>query len=414
MKRLSSLYKSLLWLVLLTLPFSFLFAQQIWQPTNSETDYPIYQFLSHDDHLYAAFYGAGIFKTADEGNTWTACHQGLTNFLARDLVVLDNTLFVGTNKGGIFKSLDGGDTWQASNGGGLNQNIWSLLAVNNRLFAGTSKGMYFTDDAGNTWQKVTLPRPIAHHQIIFSLGVNGNQIIAGSNNAIYLSEDLGETWQQIKVPTSFDIMTISVQNDLWLLGTSGEGIISSQDGINWSFWNKESGNTRSLILVEEDLVLGSAVQGVMSIGNTINDGTTINNLSEGFASPSIRSVGYHQGKLYAGTYKQGIWRYDVPQGNFAPPITTTRNTRKAVHLYPNPVESGLVTLEYNLAENTTTYIHLFDAFGKNIAQIAPPTEQYQGFHRVQYNMDDLMDGTYYFHIQLGDQLITKSIVLIKP
>ena len=78
------------------------------------------------------------------------------------------------------------------------------------------------------------------------------------------------------------------------------------------------------------------------------------------------------------------------------------------------MESGLVTLEYNLAENTTTYIHLFDAFGKNIAQIAPPTEQYQGFHRVQYNMDDLMDGTYYFHIQLGDQLITKSIVLIKP
>ena len=43
MKRLNTRNKITVWLILLTYPFSFIFTQQVWQPTNSEVDYPIYK-----------------------------------------------------------------------------------------------------------------------------------------------------------------------------------------------------------------------------------------------------------------------------------------------------------------------------------------------------------------------------------
>ena len=163
-----------------------------------------------------------------------------------------------------------------------------------------------------------------------------------------------------------------------------------------------------MILTDNSLILGLSGQGVIDASDTDN----FNNLNEGFTNPSIRSVGYHNGKLYAGTYKQGIWRYDIPKADLIPPITTQKVTTN-VAIYPNPVENGLVTLTYNLVENTNIHIQLFDAFGKNIAQITPLSEQYKGVHQTSYNMNELGGGTYYFHLQLGDRLVTKPIVLIK-
>ena len=290
MKRLNTRNKITVWLILLTYPFSFIFTQQVWQATNSEVDYPIYKFVSTEDHLYAAFYGAGVYKTTDEGDTWTACHEGLSNFLARDLVRKGANLFVGTNSGGVFKSADNGASWQAANDDLLAKDIWSLASTDDRLFAGTSKGLFFTDNDGATWQKAALPRPKAHHQIIFSLSINGQSILAGSNSYVYLSEDFGETWEQIKVPTSFDIMTIEIQNNTWLLGSSGTGILSSENGRDWKIWNEAAGNTRSLILTESSLILGLSQQGVVNA----NDNQNLNAFNEGFTNPSIRSLGYWQ------------------------------------------------------------------------------------------------------------------------
>ena len=209
------------------------------------------------------------------------------------MVVSGDNLFLGTNKGGVFKSADSGESWQAINDDVLHQNVWSLLATESRLFAGTAKGIFFTDDEGSTWQKANLPRPQAHHQMIFSLAVKGRSILAGTNSHVYLSEDFGATWQQIKVPTRLDIMTIQVQNDTWLLGTSGEGILSSEDGINWKVWNGDTGNTRSMILTNNSLILGLSGQGVIDVSDKENS----SNLNNGFTNPSIRSVGYHNGKL---------------------------------------------------------------------------------------------------------------------
>jgi len=405
MKRFNSYTLSIALSVLfLALPFTLIHAQFIWQKTASVDSFPSTKFLSVGEELFVSMYGAGVYKTADEGKNWTACHNGLSSYFTRDLVTDSNAIFVATRKKGVLKSLDRGQSWQAANDTLLHLDIWSLLATGGRILAGTSNGIFYTDDSGESWQKATLPRLKSTHQIISALATKGRTLMAGSSGYVYLSEDLGQTWQEVNIPSHFEVKNITVQNDLWLIGTSGDGIFASTDGVKWTSWNKEAENTRSLLLVDDSIILGLSTQGIIKDASSMNEGLT---------NPAIRSLGYHQGKLYAGTYRQGIWRYDIPKADYTPSPTTSRQLWQAVNLYPNPVHNGLVTIEYQLEETTNVSIQLYDSFGQQIAPITHVQGQSKGHYQVNHQMNGLTDGTYYFHLSLGERSITKPIVLIK-
>jgi hypothetical protein len=59
--------------------------------------------------LYAG--GYGVFKSTDEGESWTAMNNGLLDFPVYALAIdatAPTTVYAGTFGGGIFKSMDGG------------------------------------------------------------------------------------------------------------------------------------------------------------------------------------------------------------------------------------------------------------------------------------------------------------------
>lgn len=64
--------------------------------------------------LYAAADG-GIFKSADQGKTWTACNNGLNERLIRSLAIDPHDprmLYAGTWNGKVYISMDGGANWE--------------------------------------------------------------------------------------------------------------------------------------------------------------------------------------------------------------------------------------------------------------------------------------------------------------
>ena len=260
MKRFSSCSLSLLFIAL---PLTGIYAQFAWQKTASVDGYPTYKFISFEDELYAAMFGGGVFKTADEGENWIACHTGLSSYLTRDIAADGSTLYVATKDKGVLKSVDKGESWLAASDDLLHLDTWSLLSVKSRLFAGTSNGLYFTDNEGVNWHKASLPRQKAHHRIFFALATNGHSIMAGSSGYVYISNDSGKSWQEVKIPSDFEVRNITVQNDNWLIGTSGDGIFASNDGINWTAWNTVAKNPRSLLLVDNNIILGISTQGVI-------------------------------------------------------------------------------------------------------------------------------------------------------
>ena len=199
----------------------------------------ISDFAFHPDHkhvYYAAVSSGGLFKTENNGTTWTPLFDGEGSY-ALGVVELDptnpNIVWVGTGENnaqrsvgfgdGVYKSTDGGVTWSnmgLADSGHISQ-IWIdpedsdtvLVAAQGPLWnPGGDRGLYKTTDGGATWDRIL--------EIDENTGVNefvvdprdSNRIVAssyqrrrhvwtmingGPGSGIHRSDDGGATWTEI-------------------------------------------------------------------------------------------------------------------------------------------------------------------------------------------------------------------------
>jgi photosystem II stability/assembly factor-like uncharacterized protein len=172
----------------------------------------------------------------------------------------ENSVWAGTN-GGIFKSTDGGTTWKPLTNG-LPAVVQANLAISpanpKRLYAtvagydapgsggdrGTA-GIYRSDDAGETWTRITtdarpagrigggdLPMPIPHPK-------DPDTLIMASTVS-WKSTDGGKTWAAFKgAPGGEDYQNgwINPDNpDIILLAADQGAVVTLNGGETWSSW----------------------------------------------------------------------------------------------------------------------------------------------------------------------------------
>ena len=114
-----------------------------WRQTNGPYGGAIRSLtVNSNGHIFAGTYVGGIFRSEDNGDSWTAVNNGLTNLYMYALVINSSGhIFAGTNYGGAFKSEDNGDSWEEVNTG--------LMSTNIRALAINSSGYIFAGTAGN-------------------------------------------------------------------------------------------------------------------------------------------------------------------------------------------------------------------------------------------------------------------------
>jgi photosystem II stability/assembly factor-like uncharacterized protein len=168
--------------------------------------------------VYAGTWGAGVYKSLDNGLNWQPARGGLTNLSINSMTInpLDpSTLYAGTYSSGVYKSTDGGETWvQASSGMQAGAIVYSLAIdpeVPTRLYAGTRAAntggtpppwsgiVYKSDNGGASWRPVLQDIGGSGQQDwVYSIAVlplDPNLILAASHeHGIYRSWDYGETW----------------------------------------------------------------------------------------------------------------------------------------------------------------------------------------------------------------------------
>ncbi len=112
--------------------------------------YSIVQDPSLTTRLYAASFD-GVYVSIDSGMNWTLSSRGMEGFPIQSLAAgADGMVYAGTSAG-VFRSADGGDTWLPTR--------LSLVATalvvdpgsSASVFAGTSEGVFRTQDAGEHW-----------------------------------------------------------------------------------------------------------------------------------------------------------------------------------------------------------------------------------------------------------------------
>ena len=130
--------------------------------------------------LYAGTYGSGVFRSDDKGNSWTAVNTGLTDRTVSTLLVVnEDTVFAGTSEGGVFRTMDGGNSWVDINTGLTNAMVSELEVVGDRIYAQTGKRIFHSVDGGASWQPVRLPSMTIKYEFP-SLSVSDGELYVGA------------------------------------------------------------------------------------------------------------------------------------------------------------------------------------------------------------------------------------------
>ena len=170
--------------------------------------------------LYAAGFGKGIFKSTDDGRTWSLKNRGVNgNMNAWRLVLTpDGTLYLLVARGleqgrevdgALYKSTDGAESWQSvalpPGVNAPNDLVFDhtnarrmYLAAWPRTTDGVEKhgGLYATEDGGNRWRVVF--NPSAHvYGVALDPARPSTVFINTFDGAAYRSDDRGVRWQRL-------------------------------------------------------------------------------------------------------------------------------------------------------------------------------------------------------------------------
>jgi hypothetical protein len=173
--------------------------------------------------LFASTSYNGIFRSTDNGATWTASNTGLADTSMNTLFVSGSTLIAGARKG-IFRSTDNGGHWTGNNTGLCNAHVVALVASGAELYAATTDDIYRSTSNGENWIKVFNGN---QYTTLYDLAVSGSSIFAGTNTGVYRSMDNGATWTETNTGLKLKAETAEEWDmSAELLGVSGSTIFA--------------------------------------------------------------------------------------------------------------------------------------------------------------------------------------------
>jgi len=248
--------------------------------------------------MYLATEHAGIWKSADSGETFRPVNEGFANHRLSQITSDGRRLYASSayegEYGGIFVSDNDGAAWslRANEEALAGRNLNSLTAApgsGGALFAASEDAVLKSTDAGKTWSPLPAqPRPIARFRgqlrinalravkaekvVLFAgtqnglfrsgnsgtsweavkgAGVAGVPILAiyappngasrlavQTSNALFISSDLGKTWQPAFLPdSSYYLYDVALPLDAGapLLAATSRGLLRSvDDGVHWT------------------------------------------------------------------------------------------------------------------------------------------------------------------------------------
>ena len=291
-------------------------SQTQWVETNGPYEASVCSFAAIGSFIFAGTIGAGIYRSTDNGVTWTPSNGGMTSVYTLCLAASGNNLYAGSATAqGISLSTDSGKTWQAVNNG-LPPNPWvnggtgvidRLVASDSNVFASmrlSPEAFYLSTNNGSNWINAntgTMPG-------ISSIAVIGNNFFAGSSNGVYISTNNGTTWTTAGLADNV-VTSIAASGANLFASTSSNVFLSTNNGTTWT--SADSG-------LPNNGIVQLSVRGVYILAKTqlgfflsTNSGTSWTGLATtgfpvGYATPNaFTPVGTN---LFYGFLDWGIYR----------------------------------------------------------------------------------------------------------
>ncbi|HTT33700.1 MAG TPA: glycoside hydrolase [Methylomirabilota bacterium] len=352
-------------------------------------------------HPFGASEERGIYLSTDGGQNWQKVLSKDANVGGSDVEIdpsnpdvvyaalwevrlgpwEDGNQYSGTG-GGLFKSTDGGKTWRPLTNGlpkGIIQVNASIAAsLPSRLYASVatnepSVGIYRSDDAGESWTKVTTDfRPLLRigggDLIIPRVDPKNPDIVYSTSIVLMRSTDGGKTWTSFRgAPGGDDYQNLWINPNspnIMLLTSDQGAVVTVNSGQTWSSWyNQASGqmyhvatsNSFPYLVCSGQQDSGSVC--VSSRGNdgeiTFRDWHPVGIIEYGYAAPDPLNP-----DIVYGAGRREVSRWSISTGQFqnVTPIPSADPKFRADRTQPiifSPVDPHILYYAANFLFKTT-------------------------------------------------------------
>ena len=156
---------------------------------------------SSSQTVYAGTQGGGVFKSTNDGASWSAVISGLTVYSLAIDPSSSQTVYAGSY-GCVFKSTNGGGTWSADTSGLSTTAVHSLAidpSSSQTVYAGTSGGVFKSTNGGASWSAVTSTSGLATTYVnsLASDPSNSQTVYAGTYGGVFKSTNGGASWSAV-------------------------------------------------------------------------------------------------------------------------------------------------------------------------------------------------------------------------
>lgn len=298
-------------------------AQGFWLQSNGPYGGTIHCLtVNSSNHIFAGTDDNGIFRSMDNGNTWTNVNNNdLFNTTIQALAINSSgDIFAGTMSG-IYRSINNGDSWTKI----FDSNTHSIAidSASGNIYAGTLIGtyggrIYRSTDDGHIWIEVNSGlEDIPTGSSVEALAINpAGDIFAGiyhkdGGSGVFFSPDSGDNWIEVNNDslTNLKIRTLAINSigDIFA-GTYGGGVFRSED--NGGSWTEVNNGFTYLYIYDLAINSNDIIAGTSSgIFHSENKGDSWTEYNEtGLTTKNIRAIAFNSsGNVFAGTVYCGIF-----------------------------------------------------------------------------------------------------------
>lgn len=315
----------------------------------------------------------------------------------------------------FWKTTDGGAHWTKSGFQGIDVYAMFFMNKDTGVVVGDAGAIFRTTNAGTSWTLLPRTNTYPQYRTVF-ISNNGFGIATYQDGYFAKTTDYGATW-------SFANMSI---NNSWITSTAifGSNIIISGGSSSYSYFiarSSDSGNSWAQISLNST-TNGCLYDVVLSGNNAVAVGT------KGAIFKST-DAGLTWTKQTAPTnlnlnavcllncgccWIAGDSGYTARYTNMVTGIEDHINIPATFSLhqnYPNPFNPQ-TTISYALPTYSHVQLTIYNQLGQLITTLVN-TEQNTGQHSIDWSPTFLASGTYFYRLQVNNNVITKKMTYLK-